>query len=196
MNLKNLFTAIGQTFQKELKDNIKGQSDINGSRFSLIKPSTAKARASKIGAQKSRASIGNKGIVPRTGKVRKSAATSVPMTRLFFTERFWKDAFKFTAHNESVEVFVNRGSYPVRAGESPIKFAEIVHYNNQGNPSVNKNITSPPLIFPNDMADVKKMSAWTQAEDRFRASVNNGEIYRAIAQQGLKDMTVELNINL
>lgn len=194
--LKPLFTQIGQLFQRELMANIDRQKDINGQRFSLIEPSTARGRASKMGAQSNMARIGNKAVDIRTGKVRKSVAKSVPVTRLLFTKRFWHGAFKFGAENESVAVFVNPDSYPIRAGESPITFKQIVRYNNQGEEKVNPKIKHPPLVFPNTEADVQKMDAYKKADELIKDSFQHGEILKQIEAMGLKNMTTELHISL
>jgi hypothetical protein len=187
LNLKTLYNAVGQTFQRELERNVKvDQKGVDGSKFPPIKASTARARASKIGAQGKMARIGNKGIVARTGKVRKSAPTSVPMTRLLFTERFWRGAFRYKAHNDRVEVYVNTAPYPIRAGEKAITYSKIAEYNN-GEPSV---------IFPRNVAEAKQMPAYQQAADRFRESLQSGEISKMFAEQGFKQVAYELNISM
>jgi hypothetical protein len=187
LNLKTLFTDVGKTFKRAHERNIKvDQCDIFGHRMPLIKASTAKARASKIGAQKKMARIGNKAIVARTGKVRKSIAKSVPMTRLLFTERFWRGAFKFTAYEQHVEVFVSSDAYPIREGEKPIRFDEIVEYNN-GKPSV---------IFPRTIAEVEQMPAFKEAEARIKDLFFSGALGEQIFTQALQAVQKEININL
>ena len=193
-DLKNFYERVGLHCVRELKENIRSQKDIKNARFQIIKPSTARARASKLGAQTTRAKIGNRGIVAKTGKVRKSIAKSVPITRLFFTERFWLRAFKYKAQKDELKVFVNEGNYPVRKGETPIKYTDIVNYNNADSGKTNTNIKNPPLIFPNTGTEVKLMKSWKFAKDEFRQSAESGEIRKVIEAQGLKIKAMELNI--
>jgi hypothetical protein len=114
---------IGGYFQRELEANIRkqGGTKLDPQRFSLVKPGTGRARQSLIGANKRSVKLG-RGIVPRTGKQRKSVATSVSLNRLYFTERFMNGAFRNAPGNEEVRVYCNPSNYP---GES-VTYAEIV----------------------------------------------------------------------
>lgn len=202
LNLTRIFQSIGQSFVRELQLNIRNQNDIRGRRFYPIKPSTAKVRQSVLGANPSRVSIGNKGlkkgIVPTTGKQRKSLATSVPITRLLFTQHFWRGAFKFKAEKDNVAISVSNDTYPdvrQRDGSSQhVSYADIVRFNNDGSSEVNRSITSPPLIFPNNDGEVVLMKAYKEAEERFNEAMRSGELEEMILEQGLQNLKIELNL--
>lgn len=198
LDLRKIFEDIGNRFTRELRLNIRNQKDIRGKRFSYIKPSTALIRQSILGANRSHVSIGsNKGMNVSTGKKRKSPATSVPLTRLLFTKRFWQGAFSHRAEKDSVSIAVSLDVYPdiTKSGSSKsVTYSDIVKTNNLGSPQVNKNIVDPPLIFPNDEKEVMMMEAYKQAVDRFEVAMKNGEIEEMMLEQGLAKMDLRLQI--
>jgi hypothetical protein len=110
-----------------------------------------------LGANKNRVKLGSsRGLVPTTGKKRKSVASSVSLNRLLFTGGFVHNAFKSEPRKEEVRVYCNPAVYP---GES-VSYADIVRYNNRGSSSVNRNIINPPAVFPLNQADVQKLQAY------------------------------------
>lgn len=129
-----------------------------------------------------RAKITNKGIDARTGKVRKSVAKSVPITRLFFTERFWKGAFKYAVNMDRVKIFVNPNSYPVRKGEQSITYEKIVSYNND------------PKIFPANNSDVGKMNSYGMARDRISQEVRSDKFKRDTFKNIGQEIQIEVKI--
>ena len=151
---------IGRNFTQNLEQNILKQTDIDGRKFSRVAPATARARASVLGANSKSVKIGpTRGIVPSTGKKRKSAATFVSINRLFFSGRFHHEAFKSEPRKEEVRVFCNPSAYP---GED-VSYADIVQYNNRGSSEVNRAILDPPKVFPLTNVDIQKLSAYKQA---------------------------------
>jgi hypothetical protein len=195
LDLTNMWLRIGKLFQNELEQNIVKQNDITRQNFSQVAPSTAERRASYHGAHAG-GKISNKGHNPATGATRKGKAKSVPVTRLKFTNRFWQGAFRYYAQGDQVEVYVSNASYPVRQKERPIRFVEIVKYNNRGSNEVNKKIKDPPLVFPNDAVEVEIMPAYQKAYDIIKASVDSGEIHRYFAEQGFQQAMHNLEITI
>jgi hypothetical protein len=157
LDLTPEMTKIGAYFQRNLEQNIHKQTDINGVKFSRIAPSTARARASILGANKNRVKLGaSRGVVPTTGKKRKSVAGSVSLNRLLFSGNFVHNAFKSEPRKEEVRVYCNPSGYP---GED-VSYADIVRYNNRGSSAVNRYIINPPAVFPLSQGDVQKLQAY------------------------------------
>jgi hypothetical protein len=153
LNFLKLFADIGNLWITELKQNIRRQQSIDGSKFYPVEASTAKARASKTGAQVKMARIGNKGIVPKTGKIRKSLAKSVAITRLVFTERFWQRMLVFTPRKLSLTVEGNPQPY-----DQHVSYSDIIAYNNRNSPETNQNVkpAKRPMIFPTNGKELEQ----------------------------------------
>lgn len=164
LNFLKLFTDMGQEWVTELKQNIRKQIGIDGSKFYPVEPSTAKARASKIGATLKMSRTGNKGIVPKTGKVRKSIAKSVPITRLFFTEKFWQKMLVFISKKDSLTVEGNSQPY----GDG-VTYDDIIKWNNRNSPLKNERVKpgKRPMIFPTTPKELEMTNTFNKFRVRF-----------------------------
>lgn len=199
LDLSQITGRIGAFFTKELKENVRSQTDINGRRFQIIAPSTARARASITGATTTKSTkhsgkFFQRGIVPRTGRVRKAVAKGVAITRLFFTEEFYKGAFQSKAEKDAVTIGVSRQQYPSHFAKSTVSFHDIVRYNNAGSPAVNRHIKNPPLIFPRTEDDVRKMKAWGLSQRLLASPETKRQIEQQMFQNALKKTVVNLTI--
>jgi len=198
IDFTKIFDYIGGLFTKELRLNItEVRQDLAGRPFSLIKPSTAKKRQAILGANKffqnrHAGAFFNRGITLTTGKKRKSAAKSVPLTRLLFTTKFAKGAFRHRAYRDHLKVFVSRDQYPVHWTQEPISYADIARYNNAGSPDVNPYILEPPLIFPNAGKDdqVRGMKAFAQATEFLNEPATREYIADQVAAEALKKVSI------
>lgn len=190
LNLSNILEKVGAIFQTELSQNINLQKQIDGRSFSPIKPSTAKARAAVIGANKVRqnrhgGAFFNRGIDQIKGRERKSVAKSVPITRLLFTKKFFLGAFQYKAYADYVLVFASRGMYPGHFTQSAVSYADIVRFNNAGTKDTNPNITNPPKIFPLTNEDIKGMPAYGNALRYLNTSSVRKQIEEQILAKGI-----------
>jgi hypothetical protein len=161
LNFLKLFSDVGNLWTTELKQNIRRQQSIDGSKFYPIEASTARARASKTGAQSTMARIWNKGIVPKTGKVRKSLAKSVAITRLVFTEKFWQRMLVFAPSKLSLTVEGNPQSY-----DSSVSYSDIIAYNNRNSKETNQNVkpAKRPMIFPTNSKELEQTKTFKKFE--------------------------------
>jgi hypothetical protein len=171
-NLTSFFEKVGMLFRKELENNVRNQVDIDGQRFSPIALSTQRERlrrsgfgrglevrlqtGSARGREGGKIKGGKRNPVKKANELRSGVSTK----RLYFTQQFWKNAFRFQAKPQEVTVFVSRGNYPNPGTDEQVSYADIVRYNNAGSPEVNPHIKAPPSIFPTDVVDVKQMKAW------------------------------------
>lgn len=202
IDLSSIFRYCGILLTRQLRTNISDKRiDIAGNSFSPIRPSTAAARARMLGAgvRRPRGKVGgffNRGVNLNTGRTRRTAAKSVPITRLLFTGRFAKGAFQYSAQADHLRVYVSRGNYPVHWTQRPLSYSDIVAYNNQGSPRVNRQIGSPPLIFPNK-GRADQVYALTRAAgvDKFLTGPSvNRYINDRIARAAFRKVFVEVKI--
>lgn len=201
IDLSKIFAYCGNLFVRELRERVLSiREDIAGNSFSPIKPSTARARALILGAGvrgpgRHQGPYFNRNITLR-GKLRKSPARSVPITRLLFTGRFGKGAFKSAAYPDRLVVYVSRGNYPVHWTQQALSYADIVRYNNAGSPYVNRRIKNPPLIFPNKGRDdqVERMTAFKKSAAFLSSPAVHRYIQDKIALTALRKVSTTVEV--
>jgi len=195
LNLKPFFERVGGYFKKELENNIRSQKGIDEQSFSQVTLATAKSRIYQNNSNRVKFK-GVKGVAYRAKKTfregKKNSVTPKDFKRLLFTGRFWQNAFKFTAYGESVKVFVNDSYYGLLRGRGGTTYADIVEYNNKGSARLNPEISNPPLIFPNNFAEVARMKAAKSAQADFNSKATQDEILHQIAA-GIEAKT---NVNI
>lgn len=123
------FDAIGRIFTRGLKRRIENQVDINGARYSPLKPSTLRKR-----------------------KTRKNGTKNTK--RLHVTRDTANRGFGHTPDSSGVTIFVS-GEDHMSANAT---YRDIIRWNSRGQPVVNPNIIDPPLVFPINPEEVKLMT--------------------------------------
>lgn len=160
-----------------MSQNTKNQMGIDGNRFSFIRPSTAKARQAKLGLGRK---IGEKKRSTRKTKSGSRSNFSVPLTRLLFTGDFYKNAFKSKAQLDSVTVFLSGMNHRDPGTAQQISYADIVKYNNKGSDELNTDIHDPPLVWPNNIQEVKQMKAYANMEKLVRTKAFKDDVTNQI----------------
>lgn len=197
VDLTSVFRYVGVLMVRDLRTNIsERQAGIDGEPFTIIRPSTARARALILGAGvrgpgRHQGPFFNRNI-NLAGRLRKSPARAVPVTRLLFTGRFAKGAFKYDARPDMLRVYVSRGNYPVHWTQQPVSYSDIVAFNNQGSPAVNRNIANPPLIFPNrgNQSQVEMMRSYGAAKKWLSSRAVNQYITDRIARAAFRKVSI------
>jgi hypothetical protein len=190
---------IGQLFVKELQNNVRSQTDINGSAYIPVKQTTAISRQLANNARRKKGvTIGGKTKNRKALKIGKVEAgkyakvSGLDFNRLMFTGRFWQNAFKYTARRDDVKVYVNESYYSV-ASKNRVSYRDIVKWNNEGSPEVNRKILKPPLVFPKP-EQVSKMKAFDLAARELQSPTTKKEIEQQIYRGAFKKLTINLYV--
>ena len=208
LDLSLFLAKSGLLFAQELKNNVRGQKDIDGSNFIPVKQSTAISRQMANNARVREAR--GRGVTNRVGGNRKiikigglsrerikrglyAKTAGLDYKRLLFTGNFADGAFVFTPHKDHVVVSVNDSYYSLR-NKTLVTYKQIVQWNNAGSPQVNRKILKPPLIFPKNEGEVRKMKAWGQTVKLFNSSEVKNSIEQQMFQNALGKTVVNLSI--
>ena len=171
-------TRAGEILTDGLRSNIRRQVDINESRFSNIARSTAMARQREKGLGRGLAVRLQTKATKNDTRTRRGKLTSslhVNLHRLMNTNKFVTNAFRSKPGPQSVEISVALDSY-----HKDVTYWDIVRFNNEGSPSVNRHIQRPPLVWPNTARDVSAMRSMNRVKAEFNATPNVEALRRQI----------------
>ena len=143
IDLTAAFEKIGKKFQLGLMNRVMRQQGVDGGRYSPPKPSTGRSR--KVQRLKR-----GSGMLGGVSTIWGGAVKS--FRRLYVTGNYAKGAFKYAFDASGVTVFASENLHPDGA-----TYADITRYNSR-NWEPNKNITSPPMVFPKTTNEVVMMT--------------------------------------
>lgn len=179
------FEFMGKMFVRALKLGIRQQTGIDGTGYSPAAPSTARGRGIKTFRNKSESKNA------KTGKPKTFGARGLSLKRLFVTGEFSSGAFNYIADKGSLTVFAPETMH--RGGAT---MADIVRYNSRGQARVNDKIKNPPLVFPNNAAEIamiKDSSSGASVLERGGRMLRD-EIVRQLRERGTLVAKKELQI--
>ena len=162
-DFRDTFDKIGRIFVQGLSKRVKQQTGIDGSGYSKPAESTLRSRRAKKSA--------------KTGKVLTSSAST---KRLWVTGEFGNEAFGYTPKANGVKVFVREVSHKLG-----ISYAQILRHNSRGQRELNRNIASPPLVFPVNASEVMLMTDEMEKAKRIFAIEANKQL-REKAKMNIK----------
>jgi hypothetical protein len=146
LDLSYLFQTFAKKFVQELKDKVRSRVGIDGQGYSQLKnPSMTVTKSGK-----------------KKGTLRKRNQN----TRLNDTGNFADNFVVGESSDFGLTISGNDATHP-----TGISYSDIVSYNNKGNSLCNPDIDSPPLIFPNNIEEVKMLQTYTDFDKALRDAV-------------------------
>ena len=194
IDMTAFFARAGETLKLGLQGNIRRQTDINEVPFSPIARSTAMARQREKGLGRGlsvRLQTKATKNDTRTRRGKLVSSLHVNLHRLMNTNRFVTNAFGFKPGPQSVEISVSTDRY-----DQNVSYWDIVRYNNQGSPDVNKHIARPPLVWPNTERDVSAMRAMNKVKADYESPRTHeelaGKIFGTVPQNAYHKVTLNV----
>lgn len=161
-NFKDTFDKIGRIFVQGLSKRMKQQKGIDGQGYSAPEPSTLRERRSMNGK-----------------------AASASTKRLVVTHELSNEGFGYKPSDLGVKIFARNVSH-----SEGISYERLIEYNSKGQSRVNKNIKSPPLVFPTNGNEVMMM----ENEMRLAKSIFEKEASKQMKDMAKMNLKVKLNI--
>jgi hypothetical protein len=146
LDLSNLFNIYAKKFVKEFKGFVRQKTGIDGNTFSPLK------NVSKT--------------VQKTGKKAGQSRKRNPNSRLNDSGNFRENFVIGESTDYGMTISGNKSTHP-----KGISYSNIIAYNNKNSPAVNKNITTPPLIFPTTVQEVKSMGLYQEFEEKLKEAI-------------------------
>ena len=197
IDLSRFFEKVGLAYKTEMEQAIEKQMAIDGEAFHPVTVSTMKSRQYRENANgRARSAAGLKKLVrersfSRNVKGKLGSFTKMDARRMYFTRRFWQNAFKFESGPTWARLYVNKSYYTL--GQRQLKtYDQILDYNNKG---VGDNPNNA-LLFPQTTVQVANMNASRVAQNIFESPQFKNDILRQVTADFVRNTTVKINLSL